>query len=78
MYTTDRDAPRPSLDPLPSLGELSSSSPTSVVQKAYTVPPLSVSGPVFFEKKGFLHFFGKKMEKKISKKNGLTSGLTRG
>jgi hypothetical protein len=47
--------------------------PTSGVQMAYTVPPLPPSAP-------FFPFFLKKNGKKIffSKKNGLTSGLTRG
>jgi hypothetical protein len=46
--------------------------PTSGVQMAYTVPPLPPSAP-------FFPFFLKKMEKKFfSKKNGLTSGLSRG
>jgi hypothetical protein len=47
--------------------------PTSGVQMAYTVPPLPPSAP-------FFPFFLKKNGRKIffSKKNGLTSGLTRG
>jgi hypothetical protein len=46
---------------------------TSGVQMAYTVPPLPPSAPFFpfFLKKNGENFF-------FSKKNGLTSGLTRG
>ncbi len=69
-----------SCDPLPSFGELSSSSlyPTSGVRQAYTVPPLPPSGPVFTEKKkGFFYFFKKNGEIFFSDKNCLTSGLTR-
>jgi hypothetical protein len=52
--------------------------PTSGVRQAYTVPSLPPSGPVFTEKKGVFFIFFEKNGNFFLKKNGLTSGLTRG